>query len=88
MNPFYPRISPSYNEVEETSSRRPAYQADKVIKAGSDPISFPWQVVSGQLIYLTVRAGETRCPLTQRDLTSCAFDVSETPHVCELVSVT
>lgn len=59
-------------------------RADKAVKI-SDIVTAHKQVVSGQLVYLTVRVGETKCPIGTPDLSNCAFDHTEDSYICEIV---
>lgn len=42
-------------------------------------------MVSGQLVYLTLRLGETRCPRGTPNPTLCQVDPTEDTHICEVV---
>ncbi|XP_045600215.2 uncharacterized protein [Procambarus clarkii] len=59
-------------------------EADTAVKI-REIISAHKQVVSGQLVYLTLRVGETKCPIGTPDLHVCAFDPTEDTHICEIV---
>ncbi|KAK7028035.1 hypothetical protein SK128_006390 [Halocaridina rubra] len=59
-------------------------RADKAVKIG-DVVTAHKQVVTGQLVYLTLRVGETKCSIGTRDIGPCAFDPSEDTYVCEMV---
>ncbi|XP_042217810.1 uncharacterized protein LOC121863290 isoform X2 [Homarus americanus] len=58
--------------------------ADSAVKI-SDLVSAHKQVVSGLLVYLTLKVGETKCPIGTSDLHVCAFDPTEDMHICEIV---
>ncbi|XP_076055509.1 uncharacterized protein LOC143033843 [Oratosquilla oratoria] len=57
--------------------------SDSAVKI-SDIISAHKQVVSGQIVYLTLRVHETLCPVGVPDLTNCHIDETEDPHLCEI----
>lgn len=48
-------------------------------------IYFFFQIVAGQLVYLTVRVGETTCSVGTPDLHVCGFDTTEDSYICEIV---
>lgn len=59
-------------------------RADKAVRI-SDIVTAHKQVVTGQLVYLTLRVGETKCSIGSRDLGNCAFDTTEDTYICEVV---
>lgn len=59
-------------------------RADKAVKI-SDVVTAHKQVVTGQLVYLTLRVGETNCPIGTPDVTNCPLDHTEDDYVCEIV---
>ncbi|XP_071547242.1 uncharacterized protein [Panulirus ornatus] len=59
-------------------------RADKAVKI-SNIVTAHKQVVAGQLVYLTLRVGETSCPVGTPDLHVCGFDTTEDTYICEIV---
>ncbi|KAG0711296.1 Cystatin [Chionoecetes opilio] len=58
-------------------------KADHAVKV-TDVISAHKQLVSGQVLHLTLRVGETKCPIGTPNLHGCVLDLSEDDHICEV----
>ncbi|KAK8381965.1 hypothetical protein O3P69_015165 [Scylla paramamosain] len=58
-------------------------KADSAVKI-TEVISAHKQIVSGQVLHLTLRVGETKCPIGTPNLQNCVLDHSEDDHVCEV----
>ncbi|XP_037786056.1 uncharacterized protein LOC119581949 isoform X1 [Penaeus monodon] len=83
-----PELDPDVQRVVGLATVRDHLQlkarADTAVKI-SEIVTAHKQVVSGQLVYLTLRVGETVCPIGTPSLNACAFDPSEDAHICEIV---
>lgn len=58
-------------------------KADHAVKI-TDVISAYKQILSGQVLYLILRVGETKCPIGVPNLQNCVLDLSEDNHICEV----
>lgn len=58
-------------------------KADHAVKI-TGVISAHKQIVSGQVLYLTLRVRETKCPIGVPDPEKCPLDLSEDEHICEV----
>ncbi|CAL4075557.1 unnamed protein product [Meganyctiphanes norvegica] len=59
-------------------------RADNAVKI-TNVITAHKQVVAGQLVYLSMKVSETKCPIGTPDLSACVLDPTEDEHVCEIV---
>ncbi|XP_068226750.1 uncharacterized protein [Palaemon carinicauda] len=59
-------------------------RADKAVKI-SEVVTAHKQVVTGQLVHLTLRVGETNCPIGTPDVSGCPLDHTEDDYICEIV---
>ncbi|XP_069942203.1 uncharacterized protein [Cherax quadricarinatus] len=87
-----PVRDPELDENVQRAVRLSAVQSHLQLKTEADSavkiieiVSAHKQVVAGLLVYLTLRVGETKCPIGAPDLHVCPLDNSEDTHICEIV---